>query len=216
MVHNEVVTPVHLPSQSEIEAWPSFTAGDPLKVLVSACLRGVRCGVDGSSYGAPFDHTEHLFRLPNVEVVAFCPEEYAFGTPRETPDIHGGNGFDVLDGRARVMSDSGADWTSAMLAAAHAMLSLAQANEVRLALLSDISAACGSQVIYRGPRSEGRYQAGQGVCAALLIRNGIKVMSQRDHHTLDLILGKLDSTHWPDPTAQDHHQSEWYVERFGS
>ena len=54
--------------------------------------------------------------------VAFCPEDLAFGTPREISDIHGGTGFDVLDGQARVLSESGRDWTAAMLEAAHAML----------------------------------------------------------------------------------------------
>ncbi|MDQ2729507.1 MAG: hypothetical protein M3Y91_16970 [Actinomycetota bacterium] len=65
---------------------------DPLRVLISACLLGVRCGVDGTSYGAPFAHIERLLGLPNVRTVAFCPEDLAFGTPRETPDIHDGTG----------------------------------------------------------------------------------------------------------------------------
>jgi uncharacterized protein YbbK (DUF523 family) len=118
--------------------------------------------------------------LPNVKTVAFCPEDSAFGTPRETPDIHGGTGLDVLNGTARVVSDSGKDWTEPMIQAAEAMLAVAQRNEVRIAVLSDISAACGSQVIYRGARANGIYQVGQGVCTALLIQNGIKVVSQRD------------------------------------
>ncbi len=80
------------------------------------------------------------------------------------PDIHGGDGFDVLDGKARVLSDTGEDWTEAMLGAARAMLALAQQQRVRLALLTDISAACGSQVIYDGARAGGRHRAGQGVC----------------------------------------------------
>jgi uncharacterized protein YbbK (DUF523 family) len=67
-----------------------------------------------------------------------------------------------------------------MIQAAEAMLAVAQRNEVRIAVLSDISAACGSQVIYRGARANGIYQVGQGVCTALLIQNGIKVVSQRD------------------------------------
>jgi uncharacterized protein YbbK (DUF523 family) len=171
--------------------------------------------VDGTSYGAPFDHTERLFQLPNVRVVTFCPEDLAFGTPRATPDIHGGDGFDVLDRKARVLSGSGEDWTERMLDAARAMLTLAQQNDVRVALLTDISAACGSQVIYDGARSRGRRRAGQGVCAALLIRHGIKVLSQRDHRTLDLILRKLDATHRPDPKSRDHHETQWYVDTFG-
>jgi hypothetical protein len=103
-----------------------------------------------------------------------------------------------------------------MLDAAHAMLTKAQATQLRLALLMDISAACGSQVIYRGARSQDHYQAGQGVCAALLIRHGIKVVSQRDYRTLDHILAKLDPTHQPDPDAKDHHETRWFVDTFGS
>jgi hypothetical protein len=36
---------------------------------------------------------------------------------------------------------------------------------VLLALLTDISAACGPEVIYRGARVQGHHRAGQGVCA---------------------------------------------------
>ena len=206
----------HLPSEVEIGGWPRFTGESPLRILASACLRGVPCGVDGSSYGAPFSHTEDLFERPNVHIVTFCPEDFAFGTPRATPDIHGGDGFDVLDGKASVLSDTGEDWTESMLDAAHAMLMKAQRSQVRLALLTDISAACGSEVIYRGARSQSKHQAGQGVCAALLIRNGIKVCSQRDYRTLDRILCALDPTRSSNPDARDFHETQWYVENFGS
>ena len=205
----------HLPSEVEIAAWPTFTREHPLRLLVSACLTGVPCGVDGSSYGAPYPHTSRLLALPNVQVLAFCPEDFAFGTPRATPDIHGGTGFDVLDGTARVLSDSGEDWTAQMLGAAEAMVRVAQENDVRLALLMDISAACGSQVIYDGPRSAGRHQAGQGVCAALLIRRGIKVVSQRDHRTLDAVMRRLDSNYQSQPGARNHNETPWYLETFG-
>jgi uncharacterized protein YbbK (DUF523 family) len=209
-----MVSKGHLPSEEDIASWPQFTEELPLDLLVSGCILGRPCGVDGSSYGAPYAHTDRLVRLPNVRVVAFCPEDFAFGTPRQTPDIHGGDGFAVLDGTARVLSESGEDWTDGMLAAAEMMLALAQDNAVRLALLMDISAACGSQVIYEGFRSQRSYQRGQGVCAALLIRHGIKVVSQRDHRTLDRLLGKLDPTHAPTADLQDHHETQWYIDSF--
>jgi uncharacterized protein YbbK (DUF523 family) len=205
----------HLPNRAEIEALPDFTADDPMRLLVSACLLGVPCGVDGTSYGAPYPHIQRLLGLSNIAIVAFCPEHLVFGTPRETPDIHGGTGWDVLDGRAKVLSDSGHDWTEPMVRAAHAMLAVAQHNQVHLALLTDISAACGSQVIYRGARSEGMHQAGQGVCAALLIRNGFKVVSHRDHRSLCRIMRKLDPNVETDPTARDHHETDWYVDHLG-
>jgi uncharacterized protein YbbK (DUF523 family) len=201
----------HLPTSDEIARWPSFSDREPLRVLLSACLAGVGCGVDGTSYGAPYPHLRWLFDRSDVRTVVFCPEDFAFGTPRGTPDIHGGDGFDVLDGQARVLSDEGEDWTAGMIDAARAMLKVAQHNNVHLAVLMDISAACGSQVIYRGQRQAGLYQAGQGVAAALLIRSGIRVVSQRDRRTLGRILARLDPSAPVDPAATDHHETDWYL-----
>ncbi|MGH9078476.1 MAG: DUF523 domain-containing protein [Acidimicrobiales bacterium] len=205
----------HLPTLADIEGWPDFTQNDPMRLLVSACLLGVPCGADGTSYGAPYWHIQRLLGLPNIAVVASCPEDLVFGTPRETPDIHGGTGWDVLDGKARVLSNSGRDWTEPMVRAANAMLAVAQHHKIHLALLTDISAACGSQVIYRGARSEGMHQAGQGVCAALLIRHGFKVVSHRDHRSLGRVMRKLDPSVELDPAARDHHESDWYVQHLG-
>ena len=201
--------PAHLPRLDLIAGWPAFTPDNPLKVLVSGCLAGQHVLVDGGTAG---DHPtgRRLLRLPNVQVVPFCPENFSFGTPRETPDIHGGDGHDVLDGRARVLSETGEDWTAGMIAAARRMLEIARANEVRLAILIDISAACGSQVIYRGARATSAHQIGQGVCAALLVRNGVPVVSQRDFRTLNAIFRKLDGKTGVRPELIDHHEIEWY------
>lgn len=169
--------PAHLPTEAAIRGWPTFTPSSPLRLLVSACQTGVGCGVDGSSYGATCPNLVPILDRPAVRVVAFCPEDLAFGTPRRTPDIHGGTGVDVLDGRARVLSDASDDWTEPMVRAADAMLAVARHNRAHLALLTDVCAACGSQVVYRGVRSEGVHQAGMGVCAALLARHGVKVGS---------------------------------------
>jgi uncharacterized protein YbbK (DUF523 family) len=211
-----VATVDHLPTAADIRAWPDFTAEDPMRVLVSACLLGVPCGVDGTSYGAPYPHIQRLLALPNIRTATFCPEDVVFGTPRHTPDIHDGDGWGVLAGTARVLSDTGEDWTEPMLRAAQMMLDVARLHQVHLALLTDISAACGSQVIYRGARGDGVHQRGQGVCAAVLIGNGFKVVSQRDHRTLAHLMHKLDPRVRVDPEARDHHETEWYVEHFGT
>ncbi len=204
-------TPSHLPGPDLIAQWPTFTAEAPLRVLVSACLAGDLVGVDGTSNG-DHPHIRQLLSLRNVRAIRFCPEDFSFGTPRATPDIHGGAGDDVLDGRARVLSDAGEDWTQGMIAAAHRMLELAISHAVHLAVLMDISAACGSQVIYLGARSGGVRQIGQGVCAALLIRHGIPVTSQRDWRTLDRIFHKLDPAYTPRDDVIDHHETAWYRE----
>jgi uncharacterized protein YbbK (DUF523 family) len=174
-----VARPAHLPPLEGIDAWPDFTPEQPLKLIVSGCLVGLPVLADGGAYQIR-PGRRMLMNLPNVDAIHFCPEDFAFGTPRAIPDIHGGSGIDVLDGRARVIAATGEDWTDRMMAAAHEMLRRAQDHGARLALLSDISAACGSQVIYRGARANAPHQIGQGVCAALLVRNGVLVVSQRD------------------------------------
>ena len=201
--------PLHLPRTETIAHWPDFTPEAPLKILMSGCLAGQKVLVDGGSLGGHPVMTK-LRSLPNVAVVAFCPENFAFGTPRATPDIHGGDGHDVLDGRARVLSDNGEDWTDGMIRAAQHMLALAKSEGVHLAVLTDISAACGSQVIYRGARATAAHQIGQGVCAALLVRSGIPVVSQRDYRTLNAIFRKLNPKFRARPDLTDHHEIEWY------
>jgi uncharacterized protein YbbK (DUF523 family) len=205
----------HLPSADAIAAWPRFTPESPMRVLVSGCVAGLPCGVDGSSYGE-YPDARRLLSQPNVRAIPFCPEESEFGTPREMCNVHGGTGDGVLDGRARVLTESGVDWTEGMIRAAHRMLAIAREQRVHLAMLMDISAACGSQVIYDGPRHLARYQIGAGVCAALLRRNGFTVISQRDYRTLDRILAHLDAAHVPNANAIDHHETEWYRSYFGT
>ena len=191
------------------------TKNDPLRILVSACLMGVLCGADGSSYGQ-YPHIRALANYPNVRITSFCPEDYSFGTPREIPDIQGGNGADVLDGKAMVITETGKDFTEGMVKAAQKILEVAQLNKIELAIMMDVSAACGSQVIYKGHRlSENpEYQIGMGVCAEMLKRNGFKIISQRDYRSLDILLSKIDGSHISNPTALDHNETEWYKEYF--
>jgi uncharacterized protein YbbK (DUF523 family) len=201
---------------TDIEAMPDFTPEHPLRLMLSACLLGEKCGVDGSSYGE-FPWVVELAAQPNVKAVTFCPENFSFGTPRDMPDITGGNGFDVLDGKAKVMSDKGVDWTEGIVRAAQKMLALAKHHDVQVAILQDMSAACGVQVISDGCRlvAERRFQKGPGVCTALLLRNGIKVVSERDFRTLDHLRCKLDPSHRRDATAIDYHESDWYRAHLG-
>ena len=186
------------------------TPEDPWRVLVSGCLAAWPCGVDGHDYGlgaalAP------LLALPTIRAVPFCPEQHALGTPRTMPDIHGGDGVDVLAGRARVLDQHGADLTAKMIEGARAMLAHAQAARVELAILTDMSAACGSQVLSLGCRfdAERRGQKGVGVATALLLSAGIPVVSQRDHHTIGRLRAILEPGFAPPPGALDHHEHPW-------
>jgi len=193
------------------------TPDEPLRVLLSGCMAGWPCGVDGTDYGMA-EALPSLCRLPAVEVFPFCPEDVALGTPRTMPDIHGGDGDDVLDGRSRILDEHGADLTQAMIEGAEAMLGFAQEHDIELAILTDMSGACGSQVISDGCRlvAERRYQVGRGVAAALLLRNGFHVVSQRDFRTLALLHAHLDPSLAVDPSLRDHHEHPWVVGNLGT
>lgn len=105
-----------------------------------------------------------------------------------------------------------------MIAGAHEMLRVARQNGADLAVLMDMSAACGSQVISKGSRSQKDriYQASQGVCAALLVQEGIPVISQRDFKTLHAIHRKLDPQFPSRDDLRDHHEGDWYLDYFGA
>lgn len=188
---------------------------NPLRILTSACLGGIKCGYDGSSYGEHPDVLD-IINLSNTNVVSFCPEDFSFGTPRAMCDIHGGDGFDVLDGKAKVLTEHGEDWSEGLIKASEKMLELAQTNNIELAIMMDVSASCGSQVIYDGNRfSENKkYQIGMGVCAAQLKRNGFEVISQRDFASLEILYSKLYPNYKIDQSKLDHNEIEWYREYF--
>lgn len=191
------------------------SAEEPLRILMSSCLAGVTCGWDGTANGE-YPSALKLLKYNTVKLVKFCPEEYSFGSPRAMCDIHGGTGMDVLDGKAKLLSESGQDWTEGIIKASEKMLALAQQEKIELAVMMDISAACGSQVIYNGSRfaDNKRYQIGAGVAAALLLRNGFKVISQRDYASLEILYSKIDPQHVIDNAKKDHHEIEWYKEYF--
>lgn len=196
-------------SPADVEKLPNASPQSPLRILVSGCLNGQPCGYDGTSYG-PYARAEAILALPNVEAIPFCPESFSFGAPRELCDIEDGDGFDVLHGNARVLSHSGEDWTAGMLAGAEAMLALAKERDVHMALMMDISAACGSKVVYLGRRTKKIYQRGPGVGGAMLMTHGIPVVSQREDRTLEQLRHHLCPDHAIDESARDHHEKEWF------
>ncbi|MFO0739691.1 MAG: 2-thiouracil desulfurase family protein [Labilithrix sp.] len=193
-----------------LEGLREATREEPLRVLVSGCLAGWGCGVDGTDYGMKGALAELLARQ-DVRAFPFCPEQHALGTPRTMPDIHGGDGVDVIAGRARVLDQHGIDLSAKMIEGGRAMVAFALESRVELALLTDMSAACGSQVISLGGRfdSPRRFQKGVGVATALLLEAGVPVLSQRDLRSLERLRRRLEARHRPDPEALDHHEHPW-------
>ena len=198
-----------------IEKLRKPSKANPLRILMSACLTGIKCGYDGSAYGN-YPSALNLLAYDTVRIVKFCPEEFSFGTPREMCDIHGGTGIDVINGKAKVLTETGVDWTHGMITAAEKMLEIATNEKIEMAIMMDTSAACGSQVIYDGNRfaDNKKYQIGMGVCAALLKKNGFLVISQRDFASLEILYAKIDQQHKVDAQKIDHHETEWYKSYF--
>jgi len=198
-----------------ISALRTPTPAEPLRILTSACLLGTLCGYDGTANGS-YPSATQLLKYDTAKLFRFCPEEFSFGVPRDMCDIHGGNGMDVLDGKAKVITENRQDWTAGMIAGAEKMLAVAQQNNVEVCVMMDISAACGSSVIYDGNRfaPNKKYQIGMGVAAALLHRNGFTIISQRDYASLEQLYKKLNPKHQVNPAAFDHQESVWYVSHF--
>ena len=206
MPDKEFITGLRIPTKEK-----------PLRILVSACLVGVKCGVDGDNYG-DYPSVLKLLTYENVKLIQFCPEDFSFGTPREMCDIHGGDGLDVLEGRAKVLTASGIDWSGGMIKASEKMLQVAKDNAIELAIMMDVSAACGNHVIYDGNRfaENKKYQIGMGVCGAQLTRAGYKIISWREYESLEILYSKIDPSHVINKEAQDFDQHEWYKEYFKS
>jgi len=139
-------------------------------VIVSACLLGVECRYDGRSK----PNSDLIARLAGEGIVPVCPEQWGgLPTPRSPAQIVGGSGEDVLDGKAKVINRDGVDVTANYVRGAEQVLKLAQKLGITEAYLKSKSPACGFGHIRKGEE----LVEGNGVCAALLARNGIAVTS---------------------------------------
>lgn len=145
------------------------------KILVSRCLLGHRVRYDGGASG-PFDQLAAWQQ--EGRVVALCPEVAGgLPTPRAAAEIPGGQGIDVLQGRAPVMTTAGEDVSAEFLCGARQALALVEKHGIRIAVLKANSPSCGNLWTYDGTFS-GVKVPGEGVTAALLKQQGVQVFSE--------------------------------------
>lgn len=152
-----------------------MTRSDLPKVLVSACLLGQPVRYDGRASGHP-----DLLQQWQAEgrVVPLCPEVAGgLPTPRPPAEIPGGQGGEVLDGAARVVTVGNEDVSAAFLAGARQALALVRQHGIRVAVLKAGSPSCGNRLTYDGSFS-GVKVPGEGVTTALLRREGVLVFSE--------------------------------------
>jgi uncharacterized protein YbbK (DUF523 family) len=127
--------------------------------LVSACLVGLCTRYDGQSKETP----DSLLKLKDAVWIPVCPEQLGgLPTPREAADITGGDGRDVLNGKARVLTKGGVDLTADFIRGAEQVLQIARSQNIQAALLKARSPSCAVSGTI-------------GVTAALLQKSGIEV-----------------------------------------
>ena len=139
--------------------------------LVSACLLGVNCNYEAKNWLNPQLREEFL----RGRLFPVCPEVLGgLSVPRVPAEIVGGDGSDVLEGKARVMNMDGVDVTNQFVESAKRTLRIAQSVGAKEALLIEKSPSCGLGKIFDGTFTE-KFKAGDGVTVAMLKKNGIKV-----------------------------------------
>lgn len=145
------------------------------KILVSRCLLGHRVRYDGGASG-PFNQLQRW--LDEGRVVPLCPEVAGgLPTPRAAAEIPGGQGTQVLDGQATVITTEGEDVSEQFLSGAYQALERVREHAIRIAVLKANSPSCGNLLTYDGTFS-GVKVPGEGVTAALLKRHGVQVFSE--------------------------------------
>ncbi|WP_415063547.1 DUF523 domain-containing protein [Bdellovibrio sp.] len=129
--------------------------------IVSACLSGSHCRFDCQAK----TRTEIQAMVQRGEALPVCPEQLGgLSTPRPPAERVG----------EQVLTKQGKDVTSEFLRGAEEALQIAKLCGATEAFLKSKSPMCGSNRIYDGSFS-GNVIAGDGVFAALLKKNGIKV-----------------------------------------
>lgn len=133
------------------------------KVLVSSCLVGTNCKYDGGN-----NKNEKLINyLKNKEVFLVCPEQLGgLSTPRVPAERI----------KEKVVTKDNKDVTENYKKGAEEVLKLAKKFQVKKAILKSRSPSCGKDKIYDGSFSHNLIDR-HGVCAELLIKNGIEVIS---------------------------------------
>lgn len=110
--------------------------------------------------------------MGTVPFIPFCPEQLGgLPTPRPPANMKGGDGQDVLLGKAKLINAAGNDVTDAFRKGAKEAYLLARLAGVSLSIMKDRSPSCGLTT----PYCEKTNGHGIGVTAALFLSNGINV-----------------------------------------
>ena len=136
------------------------------KILISACLCGHNCTYRGDNNYVDLRIIKDW--IDEDRLIPVCPEvKGRLGIPRNPSEIQGD----------RVVMSDGRDVTEEFERGARETLEIALEEDVIFAILKENSPSCGSNAVYDGTFS-GKRIPGEGVTAALLKKNGIKVYNE--------------------------------------
>ncbi|MGL4607498.1 MAG: DUF523 domain-containing protein [Eubacteriaceae bacterium] len=140
------------------------------KILVSACLVGIKCRYDETGNLIP---TIRQLMLEN-KAIPVCPEVLGgASTPREPGEIV------VENGKRKVVTAKNEDVTESFVTGAERALETAKKSKVKLAILKSNSPSCGCGKIYDGTFTHTKID-GDGITTALLKENGIRVITEEE------------------------------------
>ena len=137
-----------------------------MKILVSACLLGVPCRYDAKS-----KPDERVIALSKKhELIPVCAEVLGgLETPRIPAEIVGD----------KVLRRDGVNVTREYHSGAQCVLDIAIQNSCKIAILKSKSPSCGKGKIYDGTYTK-TLKDGNGICADLLMKNNITVLTERE------------------------------------
>ena len=135
--------------------------------LVSACLAGEKCRMDGKDKLV----TEIQQLVEKGEAIPVCPEVLGgLPTPRSPSEKRGD----------RVVNAAGEDVTEQFVRGAEEALRICMENGCSLAILKSKSPSCGCGVIHNG-KFDGGLTEGNGVLTQTLLDAGIPVMTEAEY-----------------------------------
>ena len=147
--------------------------------LISACLVGVNCKYDGKNNLQKLN-SEILKKYKQGKLIPVCPEQLGgLKTPRTPAQIQNASGEDVLDGKAKILTEKGADLTEQFVKGAEEVLKIAKALNIKKVIFKQRSPSCGCGQIYDGTFTK-TVKEGNGITTALLKRNGILVKTEEN------------------------------------
>lgn len=146
-------------------------------ILISACLVGQNVRYDGGN-----KLNNELKTLVDQGLAKpICPEILGgLTTPRNPAEIVGGDGFDVLENKAKIIDNQGNNVTDEYINGAIKALDICKKMKCKTLILKSDSPTCSSQNIYSG-QFDGSKKQGIGIFAALLIKNGIQIYDEKNY-----------------------------------